>query len=93
MHICICIYVYICISVLLKTFSGRKMVRKLVGARPEKQPLGADFGHKLSFEYLSISILLTITSLCQIILEVLKEKLKCCVYSWNMQILATSCHR
>ena len=36
-------------------FSGSKMVRKLVTARPEKQPLGADFGHNLSFEYLSIT--------------------------------------
>ena len=45
-------YVFVLVS---EKFSGSKMVRKLVAARPEKQPLDADFGHKLSFEYISPS--------------------------------------
>ena len=45
-------YVFVLVS---EKFSGGKMVRKLVAARTEKQPLDADFGHNLSFEYLSIA--------------------------------------
>ena len=45
-------YIFVLVS---EKFSGGKMVRKLVAARPEKQPLDADFGHNLSFEYLSIT--------------------------------------
>ena len=82
-------YVFVFVS---EKFSSSKGVRKLVAARTEKQPLDADFGHKLSFEYLSISILAIASFVSDYIRGSFEEKLKYCVYSWKMQILATSCH-
>ena len=47
-----------------------------MAARTEKQPLDADFGHKLSFEYLSISILAIASFVSDYIRGSFEEKTK-----------------